>query len=230
MNKRILLPIFIHVVLASTALLLSSRVIDISLLKKAEQLKNISIMETIILQKSTSFTTWQVGAPVLVTFVSALFKVSAPVASEILKAIFLASGAILLWYLLSRFKKKTKLYHIIFAIVALVFLSLLGRLATLNTVFLSATLLLLLNLYFDYEILLRSSTKQLIYLEELIIALALICLASISNLVYKLGIVSLLVLFIYFIFLKKKMTLSWLKPLILMILLNPLLVGLALRF
>lgn len=213
---------------------LFSKTAGVSVIKKAENLKNISIIQEIIRQKSPSLELWQVGDALIVAFVSESFGIPVTQAYGILRVIFSVSASLLLLFILSRFARsldsssstssESSLGMTGGSIFILVFLYLLFKYADLKTVLLSGLLLFAINLLLDYFPLISSKNKKMIYFEEIQFALLLIYFASLNSLSFKIGIVFPLVFTAY----TRK-----LRPLIillLILLINPLIVGLALRF
>lgn len=221
LNRKTFLYIFGYLVIISLVAIFFTKTADVKIIEKAEQLKTVSIIQEIVRKKSPALESWQVGDALTVAFVSESFGIPTGKAYGILHAIFSVSAPLLLFAILSRFAGFLDSSR---RISILLFLYLLVKYADLKLVLLSGLSLLAVNLLLDYRPLIRSKNKKIIYFEEIQLALLLIYFASLNLLAFKIGIILAL---IFAAFTKR------LRPLIILLLtllINPLLIGLVLRF
>lgn len=194
---------------------------------RANELKNQSIAYELVAKQTINNDIWQVGQSLLSSIHSTIFDISTDISTGIIHGIVI----FLLLYIISitffKYITSGKFFKILsyLALVGL-FLSLfLSITMALSLILLAISILLIL--YCEYINILKSKLEKNIHIEELLIALFLVLIASISSIVFKLILLGIAIGGLYF-FVNKKRTeaLLFIRPLLFAILINPVILGL----
>lgn len=224
-KKDILLYVFYWICIVVFTAVFFNKLGDVSAGKRAGEIKTLSLADEMFVKKHIQNSQWQVGIPVLISVYSDVFKISPFSMSKIIQGIFIVLLAPLVAYLIMKIVKRKKnntSFFIFLAIFVGLILIFQIRGSTLDSVFITGMILLIANLTLDYSHVLA---------EEFILAQAFIYLAAINSNVFKLALIVFLLMTVSGFFNRKKHgVLIFIKPIFLMIILNPLLVGFALRF
>jgi len=205
---------------------------DSSISIRASELKDLSIVHNMLSSLSKDERIWQTGVSILTATHSEIFKISTLDSTKILHGISIFLTIYILIYFVAKIlKPKRNFLRALFVILIISSLLILIN-ASLTFSFIVGSLLFLVFILFAYlEILYSKSKKQLVYIEEFLIAFSLIFIASINSLAFKLSIFALMIIFLNILFLNgRNKALTFLKPLLIALLINPLLLGFALLF
>jgi hypothetical protein len=202
--------------------------------ERAKSLQTISLTEEMIVNKHIEPNQFAVGIPLLISYFSKVFDISPLTISRILHALFTIFVIPLFSVLILKTikpKGKNMLFILSLSLFLVMFILFPLKNISITGIFIIGVIALIANITFDYLKVLENTQDSFFYVEEIVLAQLFLFLAVLNGTAFKIGIALFLIL-IGFRLLTQKNQLSygWLRPIFIMCLLNPLLIGLVLRF
>lgn len=205
---------------------------DSYIANRANELKELSIPQEMFFTLSNNEKIWQAGASILTALHSEVFKISTLDAVKILQGITIFLNLYIFIYILSNFlKPKTIFLKILSILLTTGFFALLLSNNFNFSLILGSIFCLAILLYEFLKIINNTPNIKIFFIEEFLIAFVLIFLASLNSLIFKFSLFIIFIIFLYLLSFKvSNKTLVFLRPLLLALLINPMLVGFALNF
>ncbi len=207
---------------------------DTSIINRAQDLKNLSITNELMINNNIQNMNWQAGIPLLIAFYSELLNIPVIDIARIIGRLFFVLIAVniadLLLIVVNLNKKRV--YFIITLSILLFIMILLSQIKpiSLTTISMIGLIILISHLTLNYISVLKKGIQTFVAPEELVIATALLTTASILSIFFKIYLaVFVSLILVEFIRNKKISSFGLLKILVIMIAINPMLVGLALK-
>ena len=207
---------------------------DSQVAQRGWTLQTISLAEEMLRDKQIEPNQFEVGVPILVSFFTETFGISPLTVSRMIHGLFAVLTIPMISLIILKITKpsgKNTLLLLSIAVFVAMFILFPIQNFTINTIFMIGTIAFISNITFDYLKVLENTQNKGINVEEIVLAQAFLFLAVINGTAFKIGLTLFLILIGFRLLIQKnQLSYGWLRAILIMCLLNPLLLGIVFRF